>query len=86
LLGSENYVTEDGFDKLAKEEFNRSVWEMVDGLPVKYRELILMQYLQGLKFEEIAEVTGIPLGTVKNRIYKARAKLKREIERHGLFD
>jgi RNA polymerase sigma-70 factor, ECF subfamily len=86
LMESENYVKEDGFDCLAKKELSDYVWNAVDCIPVKYRELILMRYLQGLKYEEIAEITDLPVGTIKNRIFKAKELLKLEIEKDGMFN
>ena len=85
MLESENYISEDGFDKLAKEELRDYIWTVVDTIPVKYRELILLRYLQGLKYDEIASITELPVGTVKNRIFKAKEILKTEIENDGMF-
>lgn len=86
LMESENYVSEDGFDKLAKDEMKEYIWEIVDSIPLKYRELILMRYLQALKYDEIAKITQLPVGTVKNRIFKAKEILKKEIEKDGMFN
>lgn len=86
LLDSENYIVEDGYTHLVREEINRSIWQAVDKIPVKYRELILLRYLQELKYDEIADVTGLPVGTVKNRIFKAKDILKAEIEKDGMFN
>ena len=86
LLESENYVSEDGFDHLLKEELHQYIWNLVDCIPLKYKELILLRYLQGLKYDEIAEITGLPVGTVKNRIFKAKEILRAEIEKDGMFN
>ena len=86
LLESENYVSEDGFDHLVKEELRQYIWNVVDCIPLKYKELILLRYLQGLKYDEIAEITGLPVGTVKNRIFKAKEILRTEIEKDGMFN
>jgi RNA polymerase sigma-70 factor (ECF subfamily) len=86
MMESENYVSEDGFDNLAREELRDYTWNVVDRIPLKYRELILMRYLQGLKYDEIAEVTQLPVGTVKNRIFKAKEILKMEIEKDGMYN
>lgn len=85
LLESENYIKEDGFDKLAREEVREYIWKAVDAIPLKYRELILLRYLQGLKYDEIARTTELPVGTVKNRIFKAKEILRTEIEKDGMF-
>jgi RNA polymerase sigma-70 factor (ECF subfamily) len=85
MLESENYIGEDGFDKLAKEEVKEYIWKVVETIPVKYKELILLRYLQELKYDEIAGLTGLPVGTVKNRIFKAKEILKMEIENDGML-
>jgi len=85
MMASENFESEDGFSHLAREEMNQYVWKAVDCIPLKYRELILLRYLQGLKYDEIADFTGLPVGTVKNRIFKAKEILKTEIEKDGMF-
>lgn len=85
MMESENYVSEDGFEVLAREEVREYTWAVVDRIPLKYRELILMRYLQGMKYDEIAEITELPVGTVKNRIFKAKELLKMEIEKDGMF-
>jgi RNA polymerase sigma-70 factor (ECF subfamily) len=86
LMESENYIWEDGFEILAKEEMKEYTWKIVDSIPLKYKELILLRYLQGLKYDEIAKITQLPVGTVKNRIFKAKEILRMEIEKDGLFN
>ncbi len=53
---------------------------VIDELPPVYHELIVLRHAHDLSYEEIAEVTNLPLGTVKNRIFRAR-----ETMRHGLL-
>lgn len=50
-------------------------------LPSEYRKLIVLRHVNSLRYEQIAAITRLPLGTVKNRIFRARAILRREIER-----
>ncbi len=85
MVESKNYVTEDGYDVLEREEIRDCIWEAVNDIPIKYRELILMRYLQGFKYDEIADITGLPVGTVKNRIFKAKNLLRKEIDQNGMF-
>jgi RNA polymerase sigma-70 factor (ECF subfamily) len=47
-------------------------------LPPAYRDLILLRHARDLSYDEIAEVTALPLGTVKNRLFRAR-EMMREI-------
>ena len=85
LLDSDNVSREDGFKTLAKEETRDYVWRVVDQIPLKFRELILLRYIQDLKYEEIADITRLPVGTVKNRIFKAKEILKQEMEKDGML-
>jgi RNA polymerase sigma-70 factor (ECF subfamily) len=55
-------------------------------MKLKYKEVILMRYIQGLKYDEIAAVLDLPVGTIKNRLYKAKALLKSEIKKDGMFN
>lgn len=59
------------------EDAERDEWvrSSVDALPTIYREVILMHHFQHLKYREIADALGVPIGTVMNRIYRARQKL-----------
>ncbi|MDM7921827.1 MAG: sigma-70 family RNA polymerase sigma factor [Pyrinomonadaceae bacterium] len=64
-------------------EHERSEWRMeieavVKCLPAAYRDLILLRHSNDLSYDEIATVTGLPLGTVKNRLFRAR-EMMREI-------
>ena len=49
----------------------------------EYREVVILRFQQGMAYEEIAEVTGLPLGTVKTHIYRARRAMARDLERLG---
>jgi RNA polymerase sigma-70 factor (ECF subfamily) len=86
LLESDNYVDDCGFETLEQAEIREIVWSSVDRIPLKYRELILLRYLDGLKYEEIAEITDLPVGTIKNRIFKAKELLREEINIHGMSE
>jgi RNA polymerase sigma-70 factor (ECF subfamily) len=84
MLASENVSRDDGFKNLSREETRVYIWELVENIPPKFRELILLRYIQELKYEEIAEITELPVGTIKNRIFKAKEILKKEMEKDGL--
>lgn len=49
----------------------------VEALPDAYRLVVILRYSQGLSLEEVAEITGQPLGTVKTHLHRARAVLAR---------
>ncbi len=64
-----------------EQERERSEWRteidtVVKCLPQGYRELIVLRHSGDLSYDEIAEVTGLPLGTVKNRLFRARELMR----------
>jgi RNA polymerase sigma-70 factor (ECF subfamily) len=63
------------------EEFRRQVVEALNELPPLYSGIATMFYLDDLSYEEIVTITGSPLGTVKARLFRARAMLRDGIVR-----
>ena len=57
---------------LAHRTANRS--RLINRLPDFMKQVVLMAYYQGLKYQEIAEALDIPLGTVKSRLHAALVK------------
>ncbi|HEX4898970.1 MAG TPA: sigma-70 family RNA polymerase sigma factor [Pyrinomonadaceae bacterium] len=57
---------------------------VVRSLPAAYRELIALRHSQDLTYEEIVEVTGLPLGTVKNRLFRARELMRQQFVERGI--
>lgn len=57
-----------------------SINQAIDALPQKYREVILYRHKQDKSYEQIAEILGIPVGTVKARIFRARELLKKKLK------
>ncbi len=51
----------------------------------EHRQVIALHDLEGYKLEEIQELTGIPVGTVKSRLHRARARLKELLKLGGTF-
>ena len=52
-----------------------AVREAIEELPVDFREALVLRELEGLSYKEIAEVSGVPLGTVMSRLARARCQL-----------
>jgi RNA polymerase sigma factor (sigma-70 family) len=59
------------------------ITEVIEGLPSHYRIVILLRHQEGMPYDEIAATLGIPLGTVKARIHRARQLLKTRLEEMG---
>jgi len=57
---------------------------VVRALPANYRELVILRHSQDLSYEEIVEVTGLPLGTVKNRLFRAREMMRQQFVEKGI--
>ena len=57
---------------------------VVQLLPASYRELIVLRHSHDLSYDEMAEVTGLPLGTVKNRLFRAREAMRDLLVQRGI--
>ncbi len=55
------------------------VREAVEGLPVEWREVLVLREFEGLSYKEIADVAAIPIGTVMSRLARARARLQQQL-------
>ena len=67
-----------------REERRGEIESVVRSLPTAYRELIVLRHSQDLTYEEIVEVTGLPLGTVKNRLFRAREMMRQQFINRGI--
>ena len=55
------------------------------GLSLEHRTVLLMHDSEGYKLEEIQVITGVPLGTLKSRLHRARARLRELLDADGTF-
>ena len=67
-----------------RKERRSEIEAVVQTLPTAYRELIVLRHSQDLSYDEIAEVTGLPLGTVKNRLFRAREAMRDQLLERGI--
>lgn len=67
-----------------RKERRSEIESVVQLLPHAYRELILLRHSHDLSYDEIAEVTGLPLGTVKNRLFRAREAMREQLVQRGI--
>jgi RNA polymerase sigma-70 factor, ECF subfamily len=67
-----------------RKERRLEIESVVRALPAAYRELIILRHSQDLTYEEIVEVTGLPLGTVKNRLFRAREMMREVFVERGI--
>lgn len=71
-------TTDSGSPERRYEHHNldRDIQEALDGLKPQYRAPVVLCDIEGLSYEEIAEVLGISMGTVRSRIHRGRAQLR----------
>jgi len=68
--------TEDPEDFALRQELGRTIQHGIETLPPDQRVAVVLSDIQGLSYQEIAEVMGTSLGTVKSRLSRGRAKLR----------
>jgi RNA polymerase sigma factor (sigma-70 family) len=68
------------------EELKTHLHQAIDALPPGYRLLITLRHLQAMSYTEIAQATGLPLGTVKTGIFRARAQLRTALQDYEVSD
>ncbi len=70
---------ESPFESMAHEEIRAKVEEEIRQVPEPYRTTVILRDLEGMSYEEIAEVTEVSLGTVKSRVTRGREALKQRL-------
>jgi RNA polymerase sigma-70 factor (ECF subfamily) len=59
------------------------IHEAIAALPENYRQVILLRDVEGMAYQEIAEIVDCPVGTVKSRVNRARLKLQQRLKNEG---
>ena len=65
--------------RMEEKERRRLVQTALDALPPEFKMVVALRDIEGLSYEEIAQVTGLNLGTVKSRIARARTDLRNKL-------
>jgi RNA polymerase sigma factor (sigma-70 family) len=63
---------------------DEEVLECIAELPEVYRATLLLSDVESLSYEEVAKVLGLPLGTVKSRLFRARQILQRQLHDYAV--
>ncbi len=61
-------------------EVRERIEKVLDKLPENLKELFIWRHINDLSYEEMAEIKGIPLGTIKNRVFQAKEMLRNYME------
>ncbi len=62
-------------------ELEQAVSSAIDSLPDELRAALTLREFEGLSYEEIAEILGCPIGTVRSRIFRAREAINQRVEK-----
>ncbi len=65
--------------ELEKKERMRAIQEAINKLPAEQKEVVTLRDIEGFSYEEVAEITGCNLGTVKSRLARARLDLRKKL-------
>jgi len=77
---------EDPAQEIEWQETSRFLQEAINKLPQAYRLLIVLRHQEGMSYQEIAEETGVPLGTVKTHLFRARAALRQGLSTYYAWE
>ena len=72
---SHSYLIEDG-ESFIIDEMGDEILNAIHHLPLEYRTILLLCYIEEFKYDELAHIFDIPIGTVRSRLSRARAMLK----------
>jgi RNA polymerase sigma-70 factor (ECF subfamily) len=61
------------------------IQEALDALPEEFRTVVILVDLEGLSYEDVREVLGCPVGTVRSRLHRGRSILKEKLKRYVRF-
>ncbi len=71
-------------DSIVRKDLEEKIGQALLRLKPKEREIIILQHFQDYSYQQIADLLGIPIGTVMSRLYGARGALRRELQRMGV--
>lgn len=78
-----HFVSEGNPEELLSDnDQEEMVLQLVEKLPAQYKTVLTLYHVEGMNYNEIGEVTGMPEGTVKNYLFRARQLLKEKVKQH----
>lgn len=78
-LPSDSLFEADPEGRIFERIIDREVIEAIQGLPDDFRVPVVLADIEGLAYQEIADLLDIPVGTVKSRLFRARKRLQEEL-------
>ena len=80
LADAPTELSEDPSDVLIRREQEERFMKLLEQLPLPQRSVLLLRFVEDFSLEEIADVTGVSIGTVKSRLHYARTALRKLLE------
>jgi RNA polymerase sigma factor (sigma-70 family) len=78
-----NFTDADDLElNIEENDLERIIQENIQYLPVQYKAVLTLYHLEGMNYAEIGEATGMPEGTVKNYLFRARNILKEKVKKY----
>jgi RNA polymerase sigma-70 factor (ECF subfamily) len=85
-LAAEQGPAESIEDLVARNDISEAVAALMTKLPEEQRTAIILKEYHGMTFQEIADLQGVPLSTVKTRLYQGLNVLRRHLAQQGKYD
>lgn len=87
--GMDGYTLIPGDERTPETEYllsetQQTIHRAIEGLPAKYRSVIVLRYLQEMSLQEISDVLDMPVTTVKTRVHRGREFLRKKLEHKTL--
>ncbi|HMR55966.1 MAG TPA: sigma-70 family RNA polymerase sigma factor, partial [Cyclobacteriaceae bacterium] len=73
---------DDASEILAEREMDQIVFTLIEKLPPQYKAILTLYHVEEMSYPEIVEITGLPEGTVKNYLFRARQLLKEKVKQY----
>ena len=73
-------------DRVIFNEKQEAIRTAMNDLPPDFREVLELRVVRNLPYEQIAQIMGLPVGTVKSRLARARLQLKKRLEAGNFFE
>lgn len=87
-LDSKFYLSSNVFNAektMLKEEREQVLYALVDSMPERYRMVLNFHYFEGISYRDISEIMGIPMGTVKTYLFRAKVYLREKMKKSGVL-
>lgn len=63
-----------------RKDLTEYIYKLIEQMPVQYRSILVLYHLKEFSYDEIGHITGMPAGTVKNYLFRARKLLKEKLK------